>query len=148
LVILGIALAGCGSSSSSTSTPSPQQLDNQQRDIGYVRAINQIMAPFSKPPANLTDYAAAERKLRQAVTQLGALKPPAPFAPSQVHLVAGLSAQAALAPQMAHATAVHDAVTLSNLEVQTVTAETEIRAATQGMVTAYNGCQSAGFRTC
>jgi hypothetical protein len=106
------------------------------------------MAPFSKPPASLTDYAGAERKLRHSVAQLDSLVPPAPFAPSQAHLVVGLRAQVALAPQLARAQAAHDAVALSNLEAQTLRAETEIRAATQEMVDAYNGCQSGGFKTC
>ena len=145
---LAILLAGCGGTTSLSSTLSPQQSDNQQRDVGYVRAINQIMAPFSKPPASLTDYAGATHKLRVAIDQLGTLKPPAQFAPSQAHLVAGLRAQAAIGPQFARAQARHDTIAASNLEAQTLTAESAIRAATQEMVNVYNACLASQFRTC
>lgn len=62
-----VGLAGCGSSTTTSSTASPQQTDNQQRDIGYVRAVNQIMAPFSKPPPSMTDYLGATRRLKTAM---------------------------------------------------------------------------------
>jgi hypothetical protein len=144
-----IALSGCGSTSgSSSSQPSPQQSDNVQRDVGYLRALNQITLPFSKPPANLTDYASAERELRKAISQLGTLVAPPPFAPSQAHLVAALRTQAALAPRMARATAAHNSVALNNLEAQVLTAETGVRAATKEVVDEYNGCRTTKFRAC
>jgi hypothetical protein len=70
-----LVLSGCGGSST-TSSVSPEQSDNAQRDVGYVRAINQIMGPFSKPPASMSDYAGATLRLRTAIRQLGALMPP------------------------------------------------------------------------
>jgi hypothetical protein len=53
LVASLFALCGCGSSSTTSSGPklSPQQSDNVQRDIGYIHALDQIMAPFNKPPS-------------------------------------------------------------------------------------------------
>jgi hypothetical protein len=146
--IVVVALSGCGSSGGSSSTASPQQSDNLQRDGGYVRAINQIMAPFSKPPASETDYAGGARKLHVAISQLGGLTPPPQFAPSQTHLVAGLRAQAALAPRFERASAAHDSVRLSNLESQLLSAERVIRTATHEMVSAYNQCRGGSFRTC
>ncbi len=144
-----VALAGCaGSSTTSGSSLSPQQSDNQQADVGYVRAINQIMAPFSKPPASMTDYAGATRKLLTAIAQLQALTPPSVFAKSQSDLMTGVRAQAALGPRMARASAAHNAVALSNLEQQTLTAEQTIRVATREMVDAYNGCLAGKFKTC
>jgi hypothetical protein len=149
LVTAAVALGGCGSSSTpSTTNPTPQQYDNSQRDVGYMRAINQIMAPFSKTPASQTDYAGAARKLRTAIRQLESLTPPSPFAPSQEHLVAGLRSQAALAPRFERAAAAHDSVALSNLETQLLSAEQLIRAATQEMVSVANVCRAGSFRSC
>jgi hypothetical protein len=150
VVALGVVVAGCGRSGGSTSSASapPQQLDNSQRDVGYVRAVQQIMAPFTKPPASQTDYAGAARKLHIAITQLGKLTPPPPFATSQARLVAGLRAQAALAPRFAGASAAHDSVTLSNLEARLLKAEQKIRASTQQMVNTYDQCRAGGFQTC
>ena len=149
LASVTIALSGCGSSGSSkTSQPSPQQSDNAQRDVGYLRALNQIMAPFTKPPASLTDYASAERVVRKAIADLGLLVAPTPFAPSQAQLVAALRAQAALAPRMAHAAAARDAAALNNLEARMLTAETGVRAATREAVDAYNRCRATKFRSC
>ena len=116
--------------------------------VGYVRALNQIMAPFSKPPASLTDYACAARKLRSAISQLGTLTPPPQFAASPAHLVAGLRAQAALAPRFARASTAHDSVALSNLEARLLGAEGTIRTANRELVTVYNECRSASLRTC
>jgi hypothetical protein len=150
VVALGVVVAGCGSSGGSTSSASasPQQLDNSQRDEGYVRAVQQIMAPFTKPPASQTDYAGAARKLRIVINQLGKLTPPHQFATSQARLVTGLRTQAALAPRFARASATHDSVTLSNLEARLLAAEQKIRAATQEMVNAYNHCRAGRFQTC
>jgi hypothetical protein len=148
LWLLGlVALAGCGSTTSSSSV-SPQTSDNQQRDVGYVRAINQIMAPFSKPPASETDYLGALRKLQAALGQLGTLTPPPSFAKSQADLMTGLRAQAKIAPQFEHAYITHNAVAASNLEQKTLAAEQKIRAATTEMVAAYNRCQTGGFKSC
>jgi hypothetical protein len=81
------------------------------------------MAPFSRPPASMTDYAGATRKLQTAIRKLGSLIPPAVFAPSQAHLVPGLRKQAALGPRMARAYAAQNSVALNNLLAQTLTAE-------------------------
>jgi hypothetical protein len=146
--IIALALTGCGGSSTTSSSASPQQTDHAQADVGYVRALNQIMAPFSKPPASLTDYAGATRKLQTAIRQLGSLTPPAAFAASQKHLVAGLQKQAALGPRMGRAAAAHNAIALNNLEGKVVAAEHTIRVATREMVDAYNQCRAGNFKTC
>lgn len=143
-----LALCGCGGSSTTSSTASPQQADNAQRDVGYLKAMNQIMLPFTKPPASLTDYAGAARRLNKAVTQLKSLRPPAPFAPSQARLVAALREQAALSPRMARAHAAHDSLTLNKLETQLLDAEQVIRAAAQEEAAVYNRCRAGSFRTC
>jgi hypothetical protein len=142
-----LALAACGSSTTSSST-SPQASDNQQRDVGYVRAINQIMAPFSKPPASETDYEGARRKLLLALHGLHALSPPPMFAKSQNDLQAGLAAQAGLARKFEQAYKTHNAVAASNLEQKTLIAEQTIRLATREMVNAYKGCSAGGFKMC
>jgi hypothetical protein len=74
--------------------------------------------------------------------------PPRPFATSQARLVAGLRTQAALEPRFGRASAVHDLVTLSNLEARLLTAEHRIRAASQEMVSTYNRCRAGSFQTC
>lgn len=142
-----VAVAACGSSAT-TSSVSPQGSDNEQGDVGYVRAINQIMAPFSKPPASETDYEGARRKLLSALNDLHGLSPPPVFAKSQTDLEAGLAAQAAIAPKFEQAYKAHNAVAASNLEQKTLTAEQTIRVATREMVNAYNGCLAGHFKTC
>jgi hypothetical protein len=142
-----VALAACGSSTTSSSI-SPQASDNQQRDVGYVRAVNQIMAPFSKPPASETDYEGARRRLLLALHELRALSPPPVFTKSQMDLQAGLAAQAAIAPKFEQAYKTHNAVAASNLEQKTVAAEQTIRLATREMVNAYDGCSAGGFKRC
>jgi len=142
-----VAVAACGSSATSSSI-SPQASDNEQGDVGYVRAINQIMAPFSKAPASETDYEGARRKLLSALHQLHGLSPPPVFAKSQRNLEAGLAAQAAVAPKFEQAYKAHNAVAASNLEQKTLTAEQTIRVATREMVNAYNGCLAGHFKTC
>jgi hypothetical protein len=49
---------------------------------------------------------------------------------------------------MGHAAAAHNSVALSNLEAQTLAAESTIRVATQEMVDAYNRCRAGNFKTC
>ncbi|MGZ4183352.1 MAG: hypothetical protein ACXVUL_22040 [Solirubrobacteraceae bacterium] len=90
LVTVLLLSAGCGSSATSSSGPkvSPEQYDNSQRDVAYVRAIDQIMRPFSKPPENPTDYLGATRRLRTAIGKLESLVSPPVFAASQRHLMA------------------------------------------------------------
>jgi len=77
LIVLATAsiviLSGCGSSGGpggSDVSAAPQQVDNAQRDVGYLRAVNEIMTPFSKPPTNMTDYASGARKLHVAILKL------------------------------------------------------------------------------
>ena len=150
IVICTVALAGCGSTGGTTNTAklTPQQSDNAQRDVGYVRAVNQVMAPFNKPPPNLTDYVAAGRELDTAIRGLGSLSAPPPFAFSQAHLVAALRAQSALVPRIARAARTHDLVAENNIEAQNLRAEADVRISTQEIVQAYNRCRSANFRAC
>lgn len=132
----------------SGSTVSSRQMDNEQRDAGYVRAISQVMAPFTRPPANPTDYAAGTRRLQYAIARLARLTPPPAFVKSQNSLMAGLRNQAALGQRLARASAAHDAVALSNLEQKTVAAEQVVRLATREMVNAYNSCLAGGWKNC
>jgi hypothetical protein len=152
LALLGgcvLALAACGSSGTTTAAkPTPQQYDHSQRDGAYVRALNQVMLPFTKPPASFTDYPAAERRLDTAIRGLGSLTVPSPFAASQAHLVMSLRAQVALLPGFEHAARTRNRVAANNLEAKLLRAEDGVRAATQEMVQAYNQCQRARFKRC
>jgi hypothetical protein len=147
LAIFCLGLAGCGSTTPASST-SPQQHGNAQRDAGYLRAVNQILAPFNKPPANPTDYATASRELQTASGRLEKLSPPAPFATSHARLLAAIQAQAALIPRLERATQAKDRIALSNLEAENLQSEAGVRGATNQIVGAYERCRRAKFANC
>jgi hypothetical protein len=130
------------------SSSSGQQSDNRQRDVAYVGAVSRIMAPFSRPAANPPDYAAATQKVRTAVRQLESLAPPPVFAKSRADLLAGLRNEAALGPQLEHASSRHDEVTLNKLEQKGVAAGQLVQRAARETLNNLNGCQAASWKTC
>jgi hypothetical protein len=121
--------------------PSP----NQQRDLGYVAAINQILKPFTNPPRSTTNYAGARQELQAAISQLDALNPPSQFENSQAELVRALRQQAALALRLEQGHASRDTTQLSNLQRQTGQI---IRRARREIAGAYDSCQTGQLKAC
>jgi hypothetical protein len=145
-----LAMAGCGGTTSSTSSSSVSttQFANSQRDVGYLRAVNQSTAAFNKPPANPTDYQTGIRELQAAIHSLNSLSVPPAFATAQGHLIAALSAIERLGSRFERAARAHDSITLNNLEAQNIRDQTAMDAALREMVGVYNKCRRSKFTAC
>jgi hypothetical protein len=145
-----VAVAGCGGSSSSTgsSSVSATQFANSQRDVGFLRAVNQSTAAFNKPPKNPTDYQTGLRELQAATHDLNSLSVPRVFATAQAHLIAALGALEGLVPHFERAARAHNDIALNNLEAQNVRDQSTMNAAFREMASVYDRCRASKFAAC
>jgi len=121
LLAAPVALPACGESrKTSRNEPklSAAQKDNAQRLNAYVVAFERILTPLSHQPANPTDYLAAGRALRAAMTSLAALAPPAQFRTTHDRVLEGMRSQLALNPKFVQAARVHDTAALKSAEAE------------------------------
>jgi hypothetical protein len=108
-------LSGCGESSKTSTTLPPIQYENAQHILGYAKAVRETMAPFTHPFAEPTNYPAAARELRTAISRLSALTPPPQLRGAHEHLLHGLGGQLATTRKLEAAARAHDTVAISNL---------------------------------
>jgi hypothetical protein len=108
-------LSACGEASKTSTTLSPAQYETGQHMVGYTRSLRGIMAPFTHPPAEPTNYAAAARQLQTAIGSLSALSPPPQLLAAHEHILQGLRGQLATSHQLEAAARSHNAVAISNL---------------------------------
>lgn len=147
-----ITVASCGGGGSggttSSSSISPTQYANSQRDVGYLRAVNQITAAFNKAPANPTDYETGRRELQAAIHGLSSLSVPPAFAAAHTHLLATLRAIEALTPRFERAARAHDRLAQNNLEAQNIRDQTAMNASFRDMAKTYDKCRTSKFAAC
>jgi hypothetical protein len=150
LLIVGCAIVvascggGGGGGATSSSSISPTQYANSQRDVGYLRAVNQITAAFNKAPANPTDYETARRELRAAIHGLNSLSVPPVFVAAQAHLISAFRADEALAPRFERAARVAQ----NNLEAQNIRDQTAMNNSLREMAKTYDKCRTSKFAAC
>lgn len=145
------AVAGCGGSGgsgTSSSSVSPAQYANSQRDVGYLRAVDQGTAAFNKPPKNPTDYQTGIRELQAATRNINSLSVPPAFKTAQARHIAALTAAEGLGPRFERAFRAHDEVALNNLEARNVRDQSAMNAAFREMLSVYNKCRAAKFAAC
>ena len=154
LLIVGCAIVvascggGGGGGATSSSSISPTQYANSQRDVGYLRAVNQITAAFNKAPANPTDYETARRELRAAIHGLNSLSVPPVFVAAQAHLISAFRADEALAPRFERAARAGDRVAQNNLEAQNIRDQTAMNNSLREMAKTYDKCRTSKFAAC
>jgi hypothetical protein len=153
LLIVGCAIVvascggGGGGGATSSSSISPTQYANSQRDVGYLRAVNQITAAFNKAPANPTDET-GRRELRAAIHGLNSLSVPPVFVAAQAHLISALRADEALAPRFERAARAGDRVAQNNLEAQNIRDQTAMNNSLREMAKTYDKCRTSKFAAC
>ena len=96
----------------------PVQYENAQRILGYAKAVGETMAPFTHPFAEPTNYPAASREIRTAISRLSALTPPPQLRARHVHILHGLRGQLSTNRKLEAAGRSHDTVAISNLVAQ------------------------------
>jgi hypothetical protein len=151
LSIVGCAmlLASCGGSGTSgSSSISASQYANSQRDVGYLRAVNQVTAVFNKAPTNPTDYEKGRRELQAAIHGLNSLSVPPAFVAAHAHLLAALRATEALVPRFERAARASDRVAQNNLEAQNIRDQTAMNTSFRQMATTYDKCKVSKFTAC
>lgn len=143
-------VAGCGGSSSPTSSSSVSatQFGDSQRDVGYLRAVNQSTSAFNKPPKDPTDYKTGVRELQAAIGDLKSLSVPPAFRTAHAHLIAALTATEGLAPRFERAARAHNEIALNNLEAQNVHDQTAMNMAFREMASVYDRCRASKFAAC
>jgi hypothetical protein len=109
------AQLACGEASKTSTTLSPVQYETARHIVGYTRSLRGIMAPFTHPPAEPTNYAAASGELQTAISSLSALSPPPQLRAAHEQILHGLRGQLATSHQLEAAARSHDTVAISNL---------------------------------
>ena len=127
---------------------SATQYANSQRDVGYLRAVDQSTAAFNKPPKNPTDYQTGLRELQAAIRNLNTLSVPPAFTKAQAHLIAALSAVEGLGSRFERATRAHNKIALNNLEAKNVRDQSAMNAAFREMASVYDKCRVSKFAAC
>jgi hypothetical protein len=116
--VAGIALSACGEQTKTVRTRlTPAQYETRQSLIGYVKAVNGIMAPLKHPPAEQTNYAIA-RVLSTASTQLAAVAPPPQLRTAREHILSSLRGQLAVEGKLEAAAQSHNSVALGNAQAR------------------------------
>jgi hypothetical protein len=150
IAVCTLVVASCGGvgGTTSSSSISPTQYANSQRDVGYLRAVNQATIALNKAPANPTDYKTGDRELRAAIRALGSLSVPKPFVAAQAHLVSALRAIDALGPSFERAARTGDRVAQNNLEAKNIRGQTAMNDSLREMVSTYKTCRASKFTSC
>jgi hypothetical protein len=146
--LIVLTLASCGGSSSGTSSTtnagfSPVQYETAKSVAAYIPALNQIMAPTRRPPANPRDIAHAHRVIATQISQLERLTPPASFATVQRDLLSALKGELAIEPQLEAAIHSNEPIALSNAQAKVNQASGRVSAALAAIITALNACKAS-----